>query len=280
MLTCRRSVRSSDLVFDSAGREVDVVPVGTAAPAAPASRTTAEGQSTYRPAYERVAEQILELIAGSGLRPGDRMPTEHALAAELGTSRTVVREAVKILSALGRVRAQKGRGMYVADDEGMFGSSRWEGFFLPTDLDHIYMLFEFRRFQEAAAGSLAAQRATPAELEAIRASAEQCREGQATGRLDLFDSGDDGFHLAIASASHNAFVVAAVREARRLLRQSSTIGLRGTLGEHGPAAIEEHDAIYEAIRRGDAEEASQATTVHLNKTLEDYRNVIQRHLFG
>ena len=46
----------------------------------------------------------------------------------------VTREAVKILSAIGRVRAQKGRGLYVADDDGMLGSSRWGGFFLPTDL--------------------------------------------------------------------------------------------------------------------------------------------------
>src|SRR5690349_11646353 len=100
---------------------------------------------SYRPGYERVAEQILELIADSGLRPGDRMPTENDLAARVGTSRTVVREAVKILSAIGRVSVQKGRGLYVADDQGMLGSTRWGGFFLPTDLDHVYMIFEFRQ---------------------------------------------------------------------------------------------------------------------------------------
>ncbi|HYS36344.1 MAG TPA: winged helix-turn-helix domain-containing protein, partial [Pseudonocardiaceae bacterium] len=77
-------------------------PVATSAPAGP-----------YRPGYELVAEQILQLIAESNLRPGDRMPTENELAARLGTSRTIVREAVKILSAIGRVRAQKGRGLYV-----------------------------------------------------------------------------------------------------------------------------------------------------------------------
>jgi GntR family transcriptional regulator, transcriptional repressor for pyruvate dehydrogenase complex len=49
------------------------------------------------------------------------MPTENELAARLGTSRTVVREAVQILSAIGRVRAHKRRGLYVADDDGMLG---------------------------------------------------------------------------------------------------------------------------------------------------------------
>ncbi|MFL6078153.1 MAG: FadR/GntR family transcriptional regulator [Mycobacteriales bacterium] len=239
-----------------------------------------EGTGSYRPRYELVAEQILELIAELRLRPGDRMPTENELAGRLGTSRTVVREAVKILSAIGRVHAQKGRGLYVADDEGLLGSSRWGGFFLPTDLDHVYMLFEFRRVQEAAASRLAATRATPAELGAIEAAAETCRQGHLSGEAALFDRGDDEFHLGIATAAHNPFLLVAVREARRLQRQSSTIGLHGTVGGHAEEAVEEHAAICRAIRAGDPEAAARAAAVHLDNTLEDYRREIQHRLFG
>src|SRR5690348_17916606 len=149
---------------DDGATSVDGVP-------APAAATDARPAGPYRPGYEVAAEQILQLIAELRLQPGDRMPTENELAARLGTSRTMVREAVKILSAVGRVRAQKGRGLFVADDEGMLGSSRWGGFFLPTDLDHVYMLFEFRRVQETAAGRLAATRATPGELRTIDTAA-------------------------------------------------------------------------------------------------------------
>ncbi len=234
----------------------------------------------YRPGYELVAEQILRLIAELELRPGDRMPTEVELAARMGTSRTVVREAVKILSAIGRVRAHKGRGLYVSDDEGMLGASRWGGFFLPADLDHVYMLFEFRRVQETAAGRLAAVNATPAQLRAIEAAAETCRDGHLTGRTALFDRGDDDFHLGIAGASHNQFLVAAVREARRLQRQSNIIGMSGTVGGHAAGAIEEHAAIFRAIRDGDPDAAADAVAVHLDNTLEDYRREIQRRLFG
>jgi GntR family transcriptional repressor for pyruvate dehydrogenase complex len=236
-------------------------------------------RGAYRPGYERIAEQILELIARSDLRPGDRMPTEHEIAAQLGTSRTVVREAIKILSALGRIKAQKGRGLYVADDDGMLGM-RWGGFFLPTDLDHIYMLFEFRRVQEAEASRLAATRATPTELRAIGAAEQLCREGHVTGQPELFSRGDDDFHHSIAAASHNPFLVAAVREARRLLMQSATIGLHGTLGGHAAEAVEEHAAIYQAIRDGEPAEAAHFATVHLDKTLEDYQREIQRRVFG
>lgn len=234
----------------------------------------------YRPGYELVAERILELIAESGMRPGDRMPTENDLAAQLGTSRTVVREAVKILSALGRVSAQKGRGLYVADDQGLLGSTGWGGFFLPTDLDHVYMLFEFRRVQESAASRLAATRATPAELRTIESAAGMCREGHVTGRPELFDRGDDDFHAGVAAASHNAFLQAAVREARRLQRQSSIIGLQGTVGGHAEEAVEEHAAIYRAIRDGDPDAAARAAAVHIDNTLEDYRREIQHRLFG
>ncbi|MBM9503011.1 FadR/GntR family transcriptional regulator [Actinacidiphila acididurans] len=241
---------------------------------------TERSASGYRPGYELIAEQILQLIAELQLQPGDRLPTENELASRLGTSRTVVREAVKILSALGRVRAQKGRGLYVADDEGMLGSSRWGRFFLPTDLEHVYTLFEFRRVQEVASSRLAATRATPAELRAIETAAETCEEGHLTGRRELFDRGDDDFHTSIAIASHNPFLVDAVREARRLQRQSSTIGLHGTVGGHAQEAIAEHAAIYRAVRDGDPEAAAQAAAVHLDKTLEDYRREIQRRVFG
>jgi DNA-binding FadR family transcriptional regulator len=236
--------------------------------------------ASYRPGYELVAEQILQLIAELRLRAGDRMPTENELAARLGTSRTVVREAVKILSALGRVSVQKGRGLYVADDAGMLASARWSGFFLPTDLDHVYMLFEFRRVQEMTASRLAATRATPVELRSIEAAAETCRQGHLTGEAALFDRGDEDFHLGIATASHNQFLLAAVREARRLQHQSSTIGLHGTVGGHAAEAIGEHAAIYEAIRDGDPEAAAEAAALHLDNTLEDYRREIQRRVFG
>jgi GntR family transcriptional repressor for pyruvate dehydrogenase complex len=240
---------------------------------------TGRAEGGYRPGYEVAAEQVLELISRLGLRPGDRMPTEQELARQLGASRTVVREAVKILSALGRVRAQRGRGLFVADDEGMLGAGRWGSYFLPTDLDHVYMLFEFRRTQEMETSRLAAGRATPAQLKTIEDAAATCRRGLDAGRHDLFTEGDDAFHTSIAAASHNMFLEIAVREARRLQAQSSLIGLRGSIGGHGAKAIEEHEAIFQAIRDADPERAAQAAAVHIDNSLDDYRREIQQLIF-
>jgi GntR family transcriptional regulator, transcriptional repressor for pyruvate dehydrogenase complex len=262
------------------GRAVDSAPLTSGRTEAPAvsSRSPAT-PGIYRPRYELAAEQILQLISELDLHPGDRMPTENDLAARLGISRTIVREAVKILSATGRVSAQKGRGLYVADGESMLGARQWGGFFLPTNLDHIFMLFEFRRIQELHASRLAAKRASPSELRVIEAAVQTCRHGYTSGNNAQFDQGDDAFHLGIATASHNFFLVSAVREARMLQRQASVIGLRG-VGGHAEAAVDEHGAIYRAIRDGDPEAAAQAISVHLDNTLEDYRREIQRRVFG
>ncbi|POX45843.1 FadR/GntR family transcriptional regulator [Streptomyces sp. Ru72] len=253
---------------------------GQASPAAAAAAKGPDERRDYRPGYEVVAERILDFIAEARLVPGDRMPTENDLAQQLNTSRAVVREAVKILSALGRVRAHKGRGLFVADDEGMLITSRWGAFFRPVDLDHVLMLFEFRRVQEMAASSLAATRATPAELRTIELAMQECRHGFVHGQVDVFNQADDDFHAAVAAASHNTFLVSAVRDARRLQRQSSAIGIHDTLGEGTRSAVEEHEAIYRAIRDGRSDEAAQATAAHLDRTLEDYRREIQRRLFG
>ncbi len=233
----------------------------------------------YRPRYELVAEQILHLIRDLALRPGDRMPTEKDLAGRLGTSRTVVRDAVKILSASGRVSAQKGRGLYVAAGDGLLGATRWAGFFEPTNLEHIFMLFEFRRVQEMQASRLAAKRASPPELRVIEAAVQTCRHGHTVGNHAEFSGGDDAFHMGVAAASHNFFLDSAVREARTLQRQASVIGVHG-VGGHAAAAVDEHEMIYRAIRGGDSEAAAEATAVHLDNTLEDYRREIQRRVFG
>jgi DNA-binding GntR family transcriptional regulator len=91
---------------------------------------------------------------------------------------------------------------------------------------------------------------------------------------------DEEFHMGVAAAAHNAFLAAAVREARRLQSQSSIIGMKGSVGNHAAAAVEEHAAIFQAIRDGRPEAAAAAAAVHIDNTLEDYRREIQQRIFS
>ena len=65
--------------------------------------------------YERIAEQIEQLILNGELRSGDRLPTERELAEQFQASRTAVREAMKTLAQKGLVNMRPGRGTIVID---------------------------------------------------------------------------------------------------------------------------------------------------------------------
>jgi len=68
----------------------------------------------YRPQYERVAELIEGYIAEHRLQPGDRLPTEQEFGDRFGVSRTIVRDAIKMLTPLGLVRTRRGSGIFVS----------------------------------------------------------------------------------------------------------------------------------------------------------------------
>ena len=119
-----------------------------------------------RPAYERTAARIADFIAAEALQPGERLPTERALGERLGVSRTVVREAIKVLSAGGLVRARQGSGLYVADRPHPFATAALD-LSMPVDPEHMLNLFEFRLTLETQCAQLAAERSTPRELRAL-----------------------------------------------------------------------------------------------------------------
>jgi GntR family transcriptional repressor for pyruvate dehydrogenase complex len=200
---------------------------------------------TYRPGYELAAERILELIVSRGLAPGDRLPTEQALAEQMGLSRSVTREAIKVLTAIGRVSAQRGRGLYVGAANTTPQSTPLSGHqFIPADPDQVEQLLRFRLVLEVAAAQDAALKATPPDLRLLREAIEDCDSALRSGDRDLWADADSRFHL---------------------------LGLRGgTGGSLGDAQVE-HRAIYAAIVAGEPAEAGQAAARHIEHTIVGYR---------
>ncbi|MFI1092497.1 FadR/GntR family transcriptional regulator [Streptomyces sp. NPDC020917] len=234
-------------------------------------------RAAYRPGYEIAAERILEYIVAQGLGPGSRLPTEKDLADAVEMSRTVVREAVKILSALGRVSVQKGRGIYVAEPEG----SRWQeslAQFLPADLRQVDDLFEFRREVETTTARLAAQRAKPAQVKSIREAAGLTLDAARDGEVEAFNRADEVFHGAIGAAASNMFFSQTVDFVRRLQRQVGVIGMAGTAGGSLVVAAEQHQAIAAAIESGDEERAESLMAEHIDMTTSQFHREISNRL--
>src|SRR5579859_5053362 len=110
----------------------------------------------HRPAYETAASKITALISSTGLKPGDRLPTEHELSEQLGVSRTVVREAVKVLVATGLVYTRRGSGLYVANKAPSLATTMLDSL-TPADPTQVISLYEFRIMLEPQAARLAAE---------------------------------------------------------------------------------------------------------------------------
>lgn len=66
-------------------------------------------------AYEVILDDIITRIRAGMLKPGDRLPTIEAMAAQYKTSQTTVKDAMRILRRIGWLRGQQGKAIYVAD---------------------------------------------------------------------------------------------------------------------------------------------------------------------
>ena len=231
-----------------------------------------------QPGYEIAAARIAEFITSSGLKPGDRLPTERALCEQLGVSRTVVREAVKVLTATGIVRTRQGSGLYVMKEPHPFATAATD-LFTSVEPEDLQSLFEFRFTLELTTARLAAERITPKELHVLQKAVELNRQSAQTRQLKQFCESDVAFHLGIAQATRNSFLASAVARVLRLQAWAITIVVEGLPGSLLVAA-EEHAAIFSAIYQGQPDEASQAMRTHLETVVSSYQNEVRRRLVG
>ena len=232
----------------------------------------------YRPGYELVAERLLQYIAEENLRQGDRLPTEQGLAEILGTTRNVVREAVKVLAAMGRLSVRRGAGIFVASGGAVLGEDEL-AHFQPTDMEHVLMLLDYRRLIESENARRAASIANPVEVRAIRQTAEDSAVDGVREDPETFTQADAKFHGAVAVAAHNVFLQAAVATVRRFAAQSDVLLFHGAAPGSLAEAGRQHVAIAEAIADGDADRAAGLMTAHIETTQRQFERRIRDRLF-
>ena len=210
----------------------------------------------------RIASQILQQIVDEQLKPGDRLPTEQALADSFGVSRNVVREAISRLRADGIIQSRQGVGAFVARSTGI-PTLRFDAEAL-SDRSAFLALFELRGILEIRAASLAARRRTDAQLAALGEALARMRgtEKWVAGGVDA----DLEFHKAIAAGTGNAYIKMAIS----FLSEQVRVTIMETRERSGAAVVDivevtiaEHAAIYEAIAARDAARAHDAMAIHI-----------------
>src|SRR3989475_8924825 len=127
---------------------------------------------------DEAIDRIKNLIISGSWGPGDRLPRESELAAQLGLSRNSLREAVRALSQLRVLEVRQGDGTYVTslEPELLLESTSFVSHLLVGE--SAVELFEVRRLLEGAAGALAAARTDAAGEDALRAKLEQMVESE------------------------------------------------------------------------------------------------------
>ncbi len=224
---------------------------------------------------QQVAQELGQRIVRGDYTPGDALPSEADLSTELEVSRTVVREALKVLSAKGLIHSRPRVGPVVQPrhgwerlDSDVLAWSTQDGEQLRTFLSQ---LTEVRRIIEPDAARLAATRATDEELRQI-AAAFSAMEG-AVADPSAFQAHDLAFHESIVLASQNDLLVGLLNTLRRGLvasRQVSTGTLRQDTAETAHArttALALHRTVLDALGDRDGRRAHDAM-VHLLDTVD------------
>lgn len=208
---------------------------------------------------DRVAKQILSLIATEALKPGDRLPAERDLAGLLGVSRPSVREAVKTLEAQGRLHVRHGQGVFVA-----FPQSQQElRAALAQQEVTLGELFAMREVLEVPAAGWAARAAERARIAAASQALEDLNNAikTAPGDFALLQKLDAAFHMRIVEAAGNRFL----RQTLGVLQEMLAAGMETTLLVPGrlEKSRREHDRILQAVVGGDPTGARSAARQHI-----------------
>ncbi|RYB02656.1 FadR/GntR family transcriptional regulator [Lichenibacterium ramalinae] len=225
--------------------------------------------SEFRPVPRRkerlgdiIYGQILDRITAGALKPGDKLPSENEICRSSQVSRPTVREALMRLHADGLVVTRQGSGTYVQHRP----SEHLTRLAKASDIAELLRCFEVRLGLESQAAGLAAQRRTPAEVEAIFAALDALRAAFARGSVPART--DFAFHLAVAAASGNPLFGEILETLNETIQEMMGVALgitRAGSQERARRVFDEHEAIAEAIRQGDAEAATLTMRYHLHR---------------
>jgi GntR family transcriptional repressor for pyruvate dehydrogenase complex len=219
-------------------------------------------------AYEDIVHQIRTLIEEGKLKRNDQLPSERELSETFRVSRTTVREAIRTLESMKLLQSRQGDGTYVL-------VSSAEALIQPlaaalfNEKDDIRDIFYIRKIIEPHVAELAAENATPQEIEEmgkILRKQEECI-GQGENIIET----DSAFHNLMANATKNRVMERLIIALIDLLKQSREKYLmEDENDERAKRSLEGHQRVLSAVKKGDGDAARKSMLQHL----EDIEGII------
>jgi GntR family transcriptional repressor for pyruvate dehydrogenase complex len=209
----------------------------------------------------QVVEQLRSRILSRATDVGAELPPEGTLVEAFGVSRTVIREAMQVLRSQGLVEVSQGRRPRVKSPDPQVAIDHLDALLQRSD-GSLLDLVEARRPLESEIAFLAAQRATPSQMEEM---ARAITELRLAANLDEQIDADMRFHELLAKASGNLLFHMLLSAIWGLFRQSVA---RTTRRAGAAVAADSHQRILDAVRRRNAGAARQAMLDHMRVTEE------------
>lgn len=225
---------------------------------------------------EELVNALTEKIQRSELRPGEKLPTESEIMGEYGVSRTVVREAISRLQAARLVETRHGIGTFLLAPESS------ESFQLTTSnvvtmLD-VMAVLELRITVESDAARLAALRRSDADLARMRETLDAFQSQIVAPNSNTINH-DLNFHKAVAVATGNRYFHDILEQMGATVIPRTRVNTAELAHDDQKAYLEhvnrEHEDIYDAIYRRDANGAQAAMHIHLTKSRERLKRAYQ-----
>lgn len=220
---------------------------------------------------DSVIEEIKRMIQSGELKEGDKLPNQNVFAAQLGVSRTSLREALSTLTRIGVIEQRPGFGTVFR--------SRIPALFtdhlappLISDKQATIELIEARRFIEIGAAELAVKNASPEQINEMGLLIKEMPRSLKEGRIDDYIEQDVTFHFSIAKASHNRFLVNLFVTIRGFMEQymRESFHLLPYMLER---SLKFHQNIYQAIKGGSRSKAVS----QMEKHILDVQKAIQQY---
>ncbi|VXC13243.1 Transcriptional regulator, GntR family [Burkholderia sp. 8Y] len=220
---------------------------------------------------DKIVEDIRLRLNSGELVPGDKLPSERELAAQLGVSRNVVRESLRVLEASGVVTIKKGHtgGAFISNG-GLSANVSGLGDVLRIRGGQVSEIAEVRLWMGEIVVRAACERRTKANLENLREHlrllAQTVDEGDLHSGLVVAAK----FHIALAECSQNALLVLMTETVMGIASQfAADVGI-----EAADFSLRERQTIVDAIEEGAVTKAVAAMKAHLKDVDSRYRYAV------
>jgi GntR family transcriptional repressor for pyruvate dehydrogenase complex len=210
---------------------------------------------------DEVYKQIVSLISSGKLNPGDKIPSERELAADLRISRQSIREALNRAEVMGLIEVRQGEGSFIL-------SSVKKSLKPPLTLiiekqaDRIFDFLEIRKLVEGWCAEKAATEATEEELENMAGILDEMKK--VVSKDKQWEELDLNLHLSFAKATHNVIAVHIMEALKSNFKPFFRFTKSMPSSEKMDILWQHHYEIFEAIKRRDPETSKQKVIAHLD----------------